>query len=131
MKVIAGESLGVKSKIYTRTPTFYLDVTMKESASFNQEIDSEFNTFVYVIEGEALFGKNDAKGEAHNLLLTARDGEGLQVKTQDKGVRFVLIGGKPLNEPVAQHGPFVMSNSIELRQAMEDYRVGYAICFLY
>ena len=54
--VIAGTSLGVTSPVYTRTPTMYLDVQMEAGARFFQDVPSGWNTFVYVLEGEASFG---------------------------------------------------------------------------
>lgn len=123
VQVIAGESFGVKSAVYTRTPTLYLDVSMSANATFSQEIPSDFNAFAYVIQGTAIFGSEGVSGPARSVLLTERNGELFHVTTAESSVRFVLIGGRPLNEPVAQSGPFVMNTHAELSQAMEDFRV--------
>ncbi|KAF3780326.1 Pirin-like protein [Nymphaea thermarum] len=122
VRVIAGESLGIKSPVYTRTPTMFLDFTLKPGAQMHQPIPESWNAFVYIIEGEAVLG--DAKNApvtAHYVLVLSR-GDGISVwNKSQKPVRFVLIGGQPLNEPVVQYGPFVMNTQAEIEQAIEDY----------
>ncbi len=95
-----------------------------------QDIPSGWNTFVYVLEGEALFGPSDSgaatTGPAHTTLLLSNDhGEtGLHVAAPTSACRFVVIGGKPIGEPIVQHGPFVMNSREEIMKAMMDYQSG-------
>jgi len=126
VKVIAGESMGISSEVKTLTPTIYLDFQMDPNSEFFQKVDPRFNTFIYVIEGEAFFGADEAKGPAHNTIVLSKgkDEEGILIKTKESKVHFVLIGGQPLNEPVFQHGPFVMNTREEIMQAMHDYQLG-------
>lgn len=77
---------------------------------------------MYIIEGEGVFGiPNAAPTAAHNTLVLG-DGDGVSVwNKSNKTLRFVLIGGQPLNEPVVQYGPFVMNSQGQIDQAIEDY----------
>ncbi|XP_047334738.1 pirin-like protein [Impatiens glandulifera] len=125
VKVIAGESMGVKSPVYTRTPTMYLDFTIKPGSHLHQTIPESWNSFIYIIEGdEGVFGiSKSAPVSAHHVLVLG-PGQGLSVwnKSADHELRFVLIAGQPINEPIAQYGPFVMNTQAEIEQAFQDYR---------
>jgi redox-sensitive bicupin YhaK (pirin superfamily) len=119
--VIAGESLGVKASIDTRTPIMYLHVRLAPGAKFTQAIPENYNAFAFLISGEARFGDRSAR--ENNMVLFARDGDSVTVTTE-KGAELLLIGGVPLNEPIARYGPFVMNTMGEIRQAMIDYQTG-------
>lgn len=127
VKVIAGESMGVKSPVYTRTPTMYLDFTMDPGSHLFQSIPDAWTAFVYILSGTAKFGPPEQPqhtGEPHCTLVLS-GGDGLNVVNDGKeNCRFVLIAGQPLKEPVAQHGPFVMNTQEELEQAFRDYSAG-------
>ncbi|KAH9804043.1 hypothetical protein KPL71_001987 [Citrus sinensis] len=122
VRVIAGEALGIKSPIYTRTPTMYLDFTLKPGAHLRQPIPRSWNAFVYVLEGEGLFGTaKSSPVSAHHLLLLG-SGDGLEAWNKfSKPLRFVLVGGEPIGEPVAQLGPFVMNTQEEIDQTIDDF----------
>ncbi|XP_077229640.1 pirin-like protein [Tasmannia lanceolata] len=122
VRIIAGESMGVRSPVYTRTPTMYLDFTLKPGAQLHQSIPESWNSFVYVIEGEGIFGNlSSSPATAHHTLVLS-PGDGLSVwNKSSKVLRFVLIGGQPLNQPVVQYGPFVMNTQAEIDQTIEDY----------
>ncbi|XP_011073834.1 LOW QUALITY PROTEIN: pirin-like protein [Sesamum indicum] len=122
VKVIAGEAMGVQSSLYTRTPTMYLDFTLKPNAEYHQSIPEPWNSFVYIIEGEGVFGMpNSSRRSAHHILVLG-PGEGVSMwNKSSKPLRFILGGGLPLNEPVVQHGPFVMNTQAEIDKAIEDY----------
>ncbi|XP_057867647.1 pirin-like protein isoform X2 [Cryptomeria japonica] len=121
--VIAGEALGIESRVYTRTPTMYLDFKMEAQAVLHQPIPEGWNAFVYVLEGEASFGTPNSPpvGAHHTLVLSSGDGVSVW---NNKPCRFVVIGGQPLNEPVVQHGPFVMNTRQEIVQTIQDYHLG-------
>ncbi|GER40821.1 pirin [Striga asiatica] len=126
VKVIAGEAMGVHSPVYTRTPTMFLDFTLKPNSQYHQSIPGSWNAFVYIIEGEGVFGvPNFPQTEAHHILVLG-PGEGLSVwnKSSSAKLRFILVGGLPLNEPVVQHGPFVMNSQHEIEKTIEDYYYG-------
>jgi len=121
VNVIAGESFGVKSPVYTLTPTMYLHFTMKPNSSLEQAIPSDYNAFIYTIDGTAYYGANQAECGPHFTLVLGK-GDSITVTTKAEGANFVLIAGQPLNEPVMQRGPFVMNTKEELQQTFHDYQ---------
>ncbi|WJX75055.1 Pirin-like protein 2 [Trifolium repens] len=125
VRVIAGESMGVNSPVYTRTPTMFLDFTMRPGTQLHQNIQESWNSFAYIMEGEGVFGSpNSSPIMAHHVIVFTQ-GDGLSVwNNSSKPLRFVLIGGQPLNEPVAQYGPFVMNTQSEIEKTLEDYQNG-------
>ncbi|KAL3503578.1 hypothetical protein ACH5RR_038027 [Cinchona calisaya] len=122
VRVIAGEAMGIKSPVYTRTPTMFLDFSLKPGAHLQQPVPASWNAFVYTLEGEGIFcNSRSSPITAHNLLLLG-SGDGLEVwNKSSKPLRFILVGGKPLGEPVVQFGPFVMNTQEEIDQTIEDY----------
>ncbi|KAK1642312.1 hypothetical protein QYE76_060117 [Lolium multiflorum] len=126
VRIIAGEAFGVRSPVYTRTPTMYMDFTMQPGSQLHQPIPAGWNAFVYIIEGEGAFGREKATPTAaHHCLVLGADGDGLSVWNRSGApLRFALAAGQPLKEPVVQHGPFVMNTRAEIQQAMEDYYHG-------
>ncbi|XP_050212128.1 pirin-like protein [Mercurialis annua] len=123
VRILAGESMGVRSPVYTRTPTMYLDFTLKPKTQMHQSIPESWNAFVYIIEGEGAFGvKNTSVVAAHHVLvLSSGDGLSIWNKSSSKTLRFVLVAGQPINEPIVQHGPFVMNTKEEIDQTIQDY----------
>ncbi|XP_040378810.1 pirin-like protein isoform X2 [Oryza brachyantha] len=125
VRIIAGEAFGVRSPVYTRTPTMYMDFTMQPGSQLHQPIPEGWNAFVYIIDGEGVFGREKAPPATAHHCLVLGPGDGLSVWNKSgKPLRFALVGGQPLNEPVVQHGPFVMNTRAEIQQAMEDYYYG-------
>eukprot|EP01134_Creolimax_fragrantissima_P004212 CFRG4212T1 len=127
--VIAGDSMGVSSKVYTLTPTMYLDVTMEAGSNFTQDIPYDYNTFVYTLEGIASFGPDglQSKADPHTTLIFSKNDTQTCINVSvaadaKQPARFVLIGGRPTNEPIVQHGPFVMTTQEGIRQTFEDYQ---------
>ncbi|XP_072993652.1 pirin-like protein [Typha latifolia] len=123
VRVIAGQSMGIQSPVYTRTPTMYLDFTIKPSAFLSQPIPPVWNAFVYVLEGEGVFGSERSGPVGPHHLLLLGQGDGLEVwNKSSKPIRFVLVGGEPLGEPVAQLGPFVMNTDEEIDRTVDDFQ---------
>ncbi|XP_038841221.1 pirin isoform X2 [Salvelinus namaycush] len=109
--VISGQALGVQSKIFTRTPTLYLDFKLDGGAKHVQPVPSGPDA-------------EQQKVEPHHTIVFD-DGDCIAVENQTSEVsHFVLIAGQPINEPVVQHGPFVMNTEEEINQAVTDYRTG-------
>ena len=100
VRVIAGEALGAKAVIDTRTPIMYLHFMLGPGASISQPVPRGYNVFAYVVEGEGTFGNKVAgKGQ---MVIFDRDGEGVSIKA-NSDLSVLLIGGVPLNEPVARY----------------------------
>jgi quercetin 2,3-dioxygenase len=119
--VIAGESMGTRATIDTRTPIFYLHVRLAAGARFTQPVPESYNAFAFVMSGSATFGDRVAK--ENDTAIFERDGDEITIASET-GAELLLIGGVPLNEPVARYGPFVMNSPGEIRQAMLDYQSG-------
>src|SRR6185503_19848505 len=127
VKVIAGEAMGQKAIIETRTPIMYLHYSIKLGGVITQAVPSDFNTFAYVVAGRGLFGAEREAGEDGQMVLFAHDGDEVRIENPSDAtttLEVLLIGGVPLNEPVARYGPFVMNTKEEILQAIEDYQNG-------
>ncbi|KAI9190200.1 RNA pol II transcription cofactor [Blastocladiella emersonii ATCC 22665] len=129
--LIAGDAFGSSAKVHTLTPISYFDVTMKPNTSVSIPVPTRYNGFAYLIDGSAKFGGLDGNTK-ECLVLDTPSAETAKVSPQaevpvvagENGARFVFIAGEPINEPIVQHGPFVMNTSDEIRQAMVDYHSG-------
>ncbi|KAI8647756.1 RmlC-like cupin domain-containing protein [Parasitella parasitica] len=125
IKVIAGESYGVKSPVMTRTPTMFIDIKLKKGKKIEQVIPKNYAGFIYTIAGSAIFGGTKHSSEAHHtLVLSANEGDYIPVESTSDDCHFVVIAGEPINEPIVQHGPFVMNTTTEIYQAFADYQHG-------
>ncbi|KAL2652896.1 hypothetical protein R1flu_021024 [Riccia fluitans] len=126
VSVIAGDSYGVRSPVYTITPIMFLDFSLEPGAVVHQEIPGYWNAFIYVLEGKVQVGSKTASPiSSYNTVLLG-PGKGLSVWNAENGVcRFLLIGGEPIGEPVVQYGPFVMNTQQEIRKAIQDFRKGH------
>ncbi|XP_062274370.1 pirin [Scomber scombrus] len=124
--VISGDALGVKSKVFTRTPTLYLDFSLQAGAQCMQPVPSGWTTFIYTLTGSIHVGPDweQQKVEPHHTVVFG-DGDCVKVENKDSEIsHFVLIAGEPIKEPVLQHGPFVMTTEEEIVQAIKDYKTG-------
>ncbi|HKD11131.1 MAG TPA: pirin family protein [Thermoanaerobaculia bacterium] len=124
-RVIAGEALGRKAVIATRTPIFYLHFTLAPGASLIQPAPADHNTFAWVVRGDGLFGSEGRKAGEGDMVLFASDGDAAAVSASDRlPLDVLVIGGVPLREPIARYGPFVMNTKAEIVQAVEDFQNG-------
>lgn len=122
VKVIAGEALGVQSAVHTRTPAMFLDFKVSPQAQVHQNIPESWNSFAYVLDGEGVFGSPSSSPIGQHNVVFLGPGDGVSVwNKSSEALRFLLIAGEPLKEPVAQHGPFVMNTHSEIEKAMEDF----------
>jgi redox-sensitive bicupin YhaK (pirin superfamily) len=125
VRVIAGESLGAHAVIDTRTPMSYFDVALSPGGVLEQPIASDHNAFAYVVEGPGLFGAERTPAQSHELVLFRSDGDVARLEAPvDAPLRALLVAGRPLEEPVARAGPFVMNTRSEVVQAFEDFQAG-------
>jgi len=102
----------------------YLDITMAHDAEFEHGIKRGYKSFAYVIEGDGYFDSEKEKSTGNEHLVIFKDGDKVNIKAGEKGLRFLLISGKPLGEPVAWAGPIVMNTQEELDLAYREYRNG-------
>ena len=142
VKIICGEVKGVKGPVQDIViDPEYLDITVPSNSHLRYPVKRGHTVFAYIIEGKGYFdpgrdvyayeveGRNyfDFKREcmmgSENLILFD-DGDELTISTEEKPVRFLLISGKPIGEPVAWYGPIVMNTQEELRIAFEEYENG-------
>jgi redox-sensitive bicupin YhaK (pirin superfamily) len=128
IRVIAGEVDGTRGPVkdIIAEPT-YFDISIPANASFSHPIARGQAAFAYIFEGEGVFGPSEAGEGAmvtHPRLIVFDDGDTVTTRAADQGVRFLLVSGKPLNEPIARYGPFVMNTQAEIEQAIADIQNG-------
>ncbi len=126
VKVIAGEFKGVRGPVQgiAAEPT-YLDIELIPNIDFAHSVPRGRTTFAYAYEGEASFGENaDQKPVQAPSLVIFGDGDSVHVRSGSNGLRFLLVSGQPLGEPIARYGPFVMNTEAEIRQAIQDLQDG-------
>lgn len=127
VNVIAGEALGQKAVIETRTPIIYLHYQIKPGGSVTQQVPGAFNAFAYIVDGQGLFGSEREHAVDGQMVLFAQDGDEVRIENPADAkatLDVLLIAGSPLNEPVVRYGPFVMNTRQEILEAIEDYSQG-------
>jgi redox-sensitive bicupin YhaK (pirin superfamily) len=126
LKVIAGQVGEVTGPIrQPATEPLYLDIELAAGARWSVPLPEGHNVFAYVFEGQALFGDGAQRQPvATQTLAVLGGGRQLSVEGGSQGARLILVAGKPLREPVARYGPFVMNTREELMQAFADYQDG-------
>jgi redox-sensitive bicupin YhaK (pirin superfamily) len=123
VRVIAGEALGARAVIDTRTPIVYQDWRLQDGADVVLPIGADHQALVYVFEGSARVGNDGATlNDGQMTLLGA--GDAVRLRGAPGGGRLLLLAGVPINEPVARYGPFVMNSAEEIYQAARDYQSG-------
>jgi redox-sensitive bicupin YhaK (pirin superfamily) len=142
VRVICGEVGGVRGPVRdVVVDPEYLDVTVPEETTFIHPVKKGYTALAYVIDGEGYFDgernsyshevvgtnyfdfKRECECRAENLILYG-DGDVVKITTQARPVRFLLVSGKPIGEPVAWYGPIVMNTQEELQVAFEEYEKG-------
>ncbi len=121
-RVIAGEAAGVRGPVEgIVTQPLYLDVRMQADARVSIDVPAGHNAFAYVYEGTAQVAGQDVRA---GQLAVLSDGDAVTAGATGSTARWLLLAARPLGEPVARYGPFVMNTREELVQAAEDYRSG-------
>ena len=122
VRVIAGtSSRGTRGPVTGLiTPATYMDVSLPAGSRFSEPLPAQLNGFVYLIEGGLeIAGTPIGSGS----LAVLGEGGRLEIEARQES-RLLLVAGRPLQEPVARRGPFVMNNEAELQQAFRDYQEG-------
>ena len=123
VRVLAGELAGATGPVEgIATDPVYLDVSLKAGASLTLDLPKGHHGFAYVFDGEAALvgGEKLTRSE----LGVFSDGDSIQLKGGDKPSRLIVVAGRPLNEPVARYGPFVMNTQAQIHEAIADFRAG-------
>jgi hypothetical protein len=131
VRVISGESHGTsgamnRSATLYPTQALFLDIHFNQDGIFEQALKAEHNAFLYTYRGATEVIGREGEGNnvaLHRMGILQNKGDQVQLRAKS-GTRVLLIAGQALNEPIAQHGPFVMNTRLELIQAVEDYQNG-------
>jgi len=125
VRVIAGRALGVDGAMQRdATAPTYLDLHLAPGARFGQALPESHNAFVYVYRGALHVAGTEVPRQRMALLANTPGSDGVALVAGPEGAKALLIAGQPLNEPIAQYGPFVMNTNEQLHQAVEDFRAG-------
>lgn len=125
IKIICGEVNGIKGPVQDIIGgPEYLDVTVPAKAEFQHHVKVGHTVLAYVIEGDGFFDDDQEQLIGREHLIIFGDGSEIYTTAGDNPVRFLLISGKPLREPVAWYGPIVMNTDEELQVAFQEYRNG-------
>jgi redox-sensitive bicupin YhaK (pirin superfamily) len=125
IKIICGEINGIKGPVEDIiTDPEYLDITIDPNSEFTHPIKDGYNVFAYTVEGNGYFDEEKEELIGKETLVIYREGDMIKISTIEDKVRFLLVSGKPLNEPVAWRGPIVMNTEEELSVAFNEYQNG-------
>lgn len=124
-RVIAGSTQGVAAPVQREaTDPLYLDLHLDAGASFEQPLPEGHNAFVYVYRGDLATAGQQVRRQRMAIFANTPGADGVRLVAGAEGARAILIAGRPLKEPIAQYGPFVMNSNAEIFQAVEDFRAG-------
>ncbi len=124
-RVIAGHSHGVAGAMQREvTEPLYLDLHLAPGAHFEQPLAAEFNALAYVYRGELSIGDPLVRRQRMAILANTPGSDGTVLVAGAEGARAILVAGRPLKEPIAQYGPFVMNTQQEIFQAVQDFQAG-------
>ena len=124
IKIIAGKYLDLEGSVTNHNVNpCYFDIELTEGSTFDFELPEENNSFIYLVEGKIKIGAEANDILENSTLIVLERGKDLKVESETKS-RFLLISGKPIKEPIARGGPFVMNTRQEVLQAIEDFNSG-------
>ena len=104
----------------------FIDVNLPAGAEFHESVPRGHTAFAYVDHGEVRFGPERTRARAPALVIFG-DGDLVEASAGTEGGRFLLAAARPLGEPIARHGPFVMNTRTEIEQTLQDLRSGHFI----
>lgn len=123
--IIAGEFNEIKGPLEViETEPIFFDVELNPNEEFNFKLDASFKAFAFLVEGEVNFNVENEELVSSPKGVLYQDGDTIRINTKEKYARFLLLAGKPLNEPIAWGGPIVMNTREELRIASKELQEG-------
>jgi redox-sensitive bicupin YhaK (pirin superfamily) len=122
LRVIAGSFQGRRGPARTFTPIELYDLQLKAGKDLSLTLAAEHNTAVFVLQGRASANGSQAAGEAE-LIVLKQNGSQVTIEAKEES-RLLVMSGKPIGEPIARYGPFVMNTKAELIEAVQDYQAG-------
>ena len=121
VKVLIGSYEMTQSPIKDSiTEASYFDVQVTAGKEFRYPLPEDHQSFFYLFEGEGLFHGKPVK--RHTLIAVGTEDSNIEFMAGKQGARFILVSGKPIDEPIVQYGPFVMNTREEIEQALRDYQ---------
>ncbi|MEQ8705693.1 MAG: pirin family protein [Phaeodactylibacter sp.] len=122
VRVVAGNYQGLKGPVRTHTELLVLQISMSEGGFVQLPVPETHNAMVYIVNGTVQLNDNWSYEKEH-LLQFRQDGEGIALRAETNS-EILFLSGAPINEPVAQWGPYVMNTQTEIMEAMRDYQMG-------
>jgi redox-sensitive bicupin YhaK (pirin superfamily) len=124
VKVLVGSFDGVAGPVTdVATDPLYLDITLPAGTSVSVPVEAAHNAFAYPFEGQVRIGAEPQLVERGQLAVLSL-GDSVTIQGGPQGGRLILVAGRPLREPVAKYGPFVMNTPDQIHQAIADYQAG-------
>jgi redox-sensitive bicupin YhaK (pirin superfamily) len=125
VRVIAGDYHGQSGpmKDLVQNPS-YLDVTLSPGSRIDHGCDKGNTVFAYTLSGSGRFSTTDSESVGEEHIVLYGPGDGVEITAGEHGLRFLLISGQPIGEPIAWRGPIVMNTEEELHEAFREYRDG-------
>ena len=124
VKTIAGKfERATGPQINHNVEPIYLHIVLNEGKEFNYKIPNGHNSFLYLLKGELKIGKKEHNKTGNSNLILLERGDKITVKANKK-TEFLFIAGKPIGEPIARGGPFVMNTKTEILEAIQEYNDG-------
>lgn len=123
VRVIAGDYNGVRGPADTFTPIHLFDIAFKANGKANFELPASYNTAALVLRGSARINDTTVAKEGSFVLFGNTPGE-ILIEGQTDDTLVIILSGEPINEPVYQHGPFVMNSREEIMEAFQDFQSG-------
>ncbi|KIY50905.1 hypothetical protein FISHEDRAFT_64482 [Fistulina hepatica ATCC 64428] len=126
IKVISGISQGVESPVKPQGGAWYFHVIFNKTGSCFQPVPAGWTTFIYIFKGSLMIGSDPTVHNAHHTLVLSDGAEenGIAFTAASDNAEFIIVSGEPLDQPVVQYGPFVMTSKAEIQKTFIDYQMG-------
>ena len=123
VRVVAGNYAGVKGAARTFTPITMLDVRLNAKGRADFSFNPNDNTALLLMKGSVIVN-GDREVRTNDFVLFSRQGGEIAVEAKAEDAHLLILSGQPIDEPIAQYGPFVMNTESEIRQAITDFNAG-------